>query len=46
MKKNKNIFDSKKEFVRVHSLMTSAKGLKFESPTSLFLSMHKHLILI
>ena len=46
MKKNKNIFDSKKEFLRVHSLITFAKSLKFESPTSLFPSMHKHLILI
>ena len=33
-KKNKNkiIFNSKKEFVRVHSFMTSAKSLKFEPP--------------
>ena len=31
--KKKKIFNSKKEFVRVHSFMRSAKGLKFEPPS-------------
>ena len=44
--KEKKIFNSKKEFVRVHLFMTSAESLKFEPPTPLFPSMHKHLVLI
>ena len=31
-KKKQKIFNSKKEFARVHSHMTSAKSLKFEPP--------------
>ena len=44
-KQKKIIFNSKKEFVRNHSFMTSLKKSKFRTPTHLFPSIHNHSIL-
>ena len=44
-KTKKIIFNSKKEFVRDHSFMTSTKKSKFRTPTHLFPSIHNHPIL-
>ena len=43
--KQKIIFNSKKEFVKGHSFMTSTKISKFRTPTHLFPSIHNHPIL-
>ena len=45
-KNKKIIFNSKIEFLRGHSFMASAKKSKFQTPTNLFPSMHRHPILI